>query len=1013
MLARMENHIEVSPSGRASCKTCAKAIGKGELRLGESVKSQFGSDGVSLRWHHLACAARTLPAALQQALASFSGEVPERSALEAAMQAGAAQPPPKQATGALPSADLAPTGRAKCIHCNEAIAKASIRIAVEREVDTGSFVTKGAGYLHPACCAAWAVSGWEVGLDDLIAQVNSNTGLSELPPPFAAGTAAAVGGTGAAGAPAAKAAVEPPPFATLSGKEVAAMAAKFAKLKDAYKADSIIEKAGIEWGSRDPLRWHIARHGLLEPTHPTLLYRLGESVQSADAEAVFAILPKLGKPTRETSDLFPGWSHSADLIVLRAQELDAARLAAQLTDAGAHLRTGIQLVRGRCGAVLSEEERQRVLTALATGEAHGYGLPRAGSADGTRLYVKTLNERGELTEPYRDAGDLARHFGSAAQWAQAVAAQARAAKFNSLERVFAGLVIMPLPELVAVLAKPHFSSNEEHDRLMGKLLQERNDDPLALFNAALKIARDAYPGSYVREQLLLHALARLGESGQPIPPGLESGPTWESFQYCVPPWRGSTPLRLVYRQAIGALGRDRVLALIHSIIEEPYGQMRALSLLSVQFDEALLQKLLKTCPDYCLTDASAFGALGQAAIPTLLAALAEPGEGADYKKRQAALGQCLRATLGFIGATGGEFAPELDGRLSCLPQESYWADEARSIFLNTLKAMPEERRIAALTRLFAETPQVERAFLGVHTVADPGFRERAAHILVSKFGQVKETSTLQQGLRALGEKGLSYFPSALRKEKPDTKIFGELRNAFGYAPVESLMKELNAVEEKPLARLFRLAGEYAGPKERVYLLQRRDLNEEVPPARDGSFSFSRGAGPIVPDAGKTDGAKKAAPPKSRKGRSTGDAEHILTLDLEEIPELKPRFPGARALSLLAPHPEDGDSWDAAELRPIPDGAAAPAGKNPITVMPLDVPSAIFESKACQDQPVLKEIRGLVFNQPGYVLGEPMYIQEDEGDFDFVMQLAEQIGGLNLGDSGSLYVFEHGSFMQCY
>ena len=63
--------------------------------------------------------------------------------------------------------------------------------------------------------------------------------------------------------------------------------------------------------------------------------------------------------------------------------------------------------------------------------------------------------------------------------------------------------------------------------------------------------------------------------------------------------------------------------------------------------------------------------------------------------------------------------------------------------------------------------------------------------------------------------------------------------------------------------------------------------------------------------------------------------------------------------------------------------------------------------------MLKEIRGLVFNQPGYVLGEPMYIQEDEGDFDFVMQLAEQIGGLNLGDSGSLYVFEHGSFMQCY
>jgi hypothetical protein len=32
---------------------------------------------------------------------------------------------------------------------------------------------------------------------------------------------------------------------------------------------------------------------------------------------------------------------------------------------------------------------------------------------------------------------------------------------------------------------------------------------------------------------------------------------------------------------------------------------------------------------------------------------------------------------------------------------------------------------------------------------------------------------------------------------------------------------------------------------------------------------------------------------------------------------------------------------------------------------------------------------------------------------FVMQLSERIGDLNLGDSGSLYVFEGDTFMQCY
>lgn len=48
----------------------------------------------------------------------------------------------------------APTGRAKCMQCEEPIAKDSIRIAVEREIDTGAMVTRGAGYMHPKCVVA-------------------------------------------------------------------------------------------------------------------------------------------------------------------------------------------------------------------------------------------------------------------------------------------------------------------------------------------------------------------------------------------------------------------------------------------------------------------------------------------------------------------------------------------------------------------------------------------------------------------------------------------------------------------------------------------------------------------------------------------------------------------------------------------------------------------------------------------------------------------------------------------
>src|SRR3954462_9953190 len=80
----MANVIEEAKSGRASCRTCKKAIGKGELRFGEEAPNAFG-DTPSLRWHHLKCAAEKLPAELKAALDEYPGNVPDRADLDKAM----------------------------------------------------------------------------------------------------------------------------------------------------------------------------------------------------------------------------------------------------------------------------------------------------------------------------------------------------------------------------------------------------------------------------------------------------------------------------------------------------------------------------------------------------------------------------------------------------------------------------------------------------------------------------------------------------------------------------------------------------------------------------------------------------------------------------------------------------------------------------------------------------------------------------------------------------------------
>jgi len=147
----MANMIEEAKSGRASCRTCKKSIAKGELRLGIEAANAFG-DTPSLQWHHLLCAAGKLPVELKDALDGYAGEVTNRGELDQAMAAAIAKGNAKP--GGFPYADRAPTGRAKCMECGEPIPKDSFRIAVEREIEVGASVQRGAGYLHPACVVA-------------------------------------------------------------------------------------------------------------------------------------------------------------------------------------------------------------------------------------------------------------------------------------------------------------------------------------------------------------------------------------------------------------------------------------------------------------------------------------------------------------------------------------------------------------------------------------------------------------------------------------------------------------------------------------------------------------------------------------------------------------------------------------------------------------------------------------------------------------------------------------------
>jgi Poly(ADP-ribose) polymerase and DNA-Ligase Zn-finger region len=168
----MADIIEASKSNRATCRTCRLKIDKGVLRFGEETVNAFSSEGeLTHQWHHLECAAGRMAAKVKVALAAFTGPVPDREKLEAIL----ATPPKASGKGGakatFPYAERASTGRSKCMACDEAIEKGAMRIALEREVDTGSFTTKGPGYLHPACARE------HTGNDKLLEEISANIAL--------------------------------------------------------------------------------------------------------------------------------------------------------------------------------------------------------------------------------------------------------------------------------------------------------------------------------------------------------------------------------------------------------------------------------------------------------------------------------------------------------------------------------------------------------------------------------------------------------------------------------------------------------------------------------------------------------------------------------------------------------------------------------------------------------------------------------------------------------------------
>ncbi|MCP3982344.1 MAG: hypothetical protein GY716_23830 [bacterium] len=147
--------IEGARSSRARCKTCRRKIDKGVLRIGILIEGPYGTGYL---WHHLKCAARKQFERVEEAYGAEAWNVAKEPPskvppLDSLRELRDKSEERKATRKEIPYAELAPSGRARCKHCDELIEKGSVRIALGRTVEFGNQVRTAPINVHPACVA--------------------------------------------------------------------------------------------------------------------------------------------------------------------------------------------------------------------------------------------------------------------------------------------------------------------------------------------------------------------------------------------------------------------------------------------------------------------------------------------------------------------------------------------------------------------------------------------------------------------------------------------------------------------------------------------------------------------------------------------------------------------------------------------------------------------------------------------------------------------------------------------
>ncbi len=790
-----------------------------------------------------------------------------------------------------------------------------------------------------------------------------------------------------------------PPWPGISDKALKGLAEKLDKVKDSYRASNMIRKVnGDDWGSRQAIAWHLVACRAIHPEANVHLFELvSEAPEEPTPEVALELLIRVsnafGSWFKQTTCILDRYSLTMDKLLLatyrRAPELVKSREAEMSTG----LRLGLSFIRRRLGETIAPAASMTILKQLAEHQATSYGIT-------LNIEVPTV-VNGELVE--HRLGDLAALrklallFGTDQEWDATLLAAALDGDWQDPRNVRDVFRTASTEELAKLLNRSSIDIDDAL-RLLLEVIPVRGDDPRALLEAAKTLTEEPK----CREMLLVGVILRCEKTGVSVPDELDElltcellDSTYEGVREGCIEWFSCFP-------------RERALVIARRLLQDEYQYSRAVGILAVYFDEQLLHAALEKDVEKNYIGQETLGGLGAVALPQLEWAYEKAADDKRRARHRSILfAMAKTAKTQTLDERWERFIDFDREGTEALP---YYSSSDAKLRESVLAGIPEPRKSSLLSRRALESENPERLLqlahlaAGVHDIVDVAIRRMVERRnLGSGFREIAER---------LGEPVVEALCRHIGLSEGDGAFLQSLESALStpeYERIETALQRAGVKKETLRDALMRICAQGPEPKTRVYSLQ---VGKDGYEPKPGTLSRSGGTPP---------GIAEADYPKGDDGEAF---THLFTLDLEEIPELMIRYGGARAIAAFCPDPNSGDRTDEFTFVPISQQAvdALPntvsgddededdVAGSPIAVLPLDVPMEVFEKS---DDAPFKEIHKMLFNAAGHVLGEPFWIQGDEGGDDFVMQINEGLAELNLGDCGSLYVFDSGTVFQCY